>query len=250
MRTTLLLIASQVWSWGAIAFVQATNHGHTSSTASPTVSITPTVGNTLILAVTGSQNTAFTLTSCTDDQSPANTYIIDQQKQHSTSTAIAVALVHARIATASGAITITCTASTASYFFTVAAEFSGIGATATDGSGATGERSTTPYDCGSFIPTPGKNEVIVAGIATGYTGGALTLTASGTSGTYTIPMNGKNDNGGPYTAGGLEYQVVTSTSGAYNPQFTTTPTPAGACVSMVYQAGSTAARVLHEVINQ
>ena len=261
MRTLLLLLTLQAYSWAAIAFVQATNNGHTSSTTSPTVSITPTVGNTVIVALVGAQQSAYTISSCTDNQTPANTYVIDVQKQNVSSTNVAVTLVHSKITTASGAVAITCTATAASFFFNVAGEFSGLGTLTVDGTDSADTVSTT-YNCGSVTPTSGKNEVLVSVIATSYTGGAFALTAAGSPGTYIIPAataNGgcgscgataSNSNGGPFAVGGLEYQIVTSTSGAYTPQFTAASNVNGSCATAAYQAAATTTKVVHRVTSQ
>jgi hypothetical protein len=94
--------------------------------------------------------------------------------------------------------------------------------------------ASNPAPCGTVTPTSSINAWVMGVITAGSSGAANFVAGTG----YTIPTNGSEDTGSVSSAGAIEYQIVTGTSGSYSPEFSIM-SPGGlgtTCISAVFKA--------------
>lgn len=178
--------------------------GDVNATAVTTAAITTTTGN-LTVVVCIWFGAGVTFTSMADSKGNTWTQIGSQQ---TTSGNAKMRMYYAKNITGGASHTFTLTVSANnSYPLLFVSEFSGIDTTSPfDVQAATTGSSTTPSS-GVTATRAQADELLVGGLVD-ESSGVVTITA-GTN--FTIPTNGKEENGAANSTGAIEYQIVSST---------------------------------------
>lgn len=145
MKKILMLLVLAVGCRAQTAVQSCTGVAFSNNTNACSFGSPPTVGNTIVVGVSGNNSTG----GCTDNQS--NTYT----KQFTDAGALAkVEVFTAPVSTSSGTFTVTCGTVGFTYYTMLATEFSGLNnASIFDSSASGAENTTSPFDCGTITTT-------------------------------------------------------------------------------------------------